>query len=146
MSLNQEKNMKIKKTGIKTIVTVPIFIMLCASLMLTGCGGDSADSLKGEYTVVESNSSDHPVGDTVSFDDGVATNMWPTDRKNGSLYDTMDAVDGFTAMMFEPYAGIEDFTYYLKKDGKRIEVWSAIGYSLRNNDAGPGYSFVIEKK
>jgi hypothetical protein len=139
----------LKKNNIKIIVTIIALTVLCATSVFSGCGssGGSAESISGTYVIVESDSSDHPTGSSVSFKDGVATNMWPVGKRDQSQYSTMEAQDGFTAMIFEPFAGIENFTYYLKKDGGRIEVWSAISYSLRDNDDAPGsYSFIIEKQ
>jgi hypothetical protein len=135
-----------KTSRIQAIALASIFTALCALFILTACGGGSVESLSGEYVVIESDVDDRPVGSVVSFSDGVATNMWPLGKRAESRYTTMEMQDGFTAMIFEPYTGIENFTYYLKKDGRSIEVWNSIQHSLRDREAGYSYSFVIEKQ
>jgi hypothetical protein len=123
-----------------------VFIILATILivLLPACSGNLED-IKGDYVVIESRMDEHPEGQVITFEDGVATNMWIYDDRDQFAYGTSEADDGYTAMYFESYAGIDNFTYYLRKDGGGIEVYGAVTYGVRDQKEISPY-FVIEKQ
>jgi len=134
--------MKTRKT--KKMERVLFVVMILAiTLSLAACGGNSV-KLNGSYVVV-SGSSSHPAGQIITFEDGFATNMWIYGGRDQFAYQTYQAEDGYTAFQFESYAGIDHFTYYVRKDGNKFKVTGAIEYSNRNRAKVPTY-FTFEKQ
>jgi hypothetical protein len=123
-----------------------LFVILAMGLVLSlsACGGN-LENIEGDYVVVESKMNEHPVDQVITFEGDVATNMWIYDDRNQFAYGTSEANDGYTAMYFESYAGIDNFTYYLRKDGGNIEIYGAVTYSVRNQKEISPY-FVIKKQ
>jgi hypothetical protein len=121
-----------------------IAITIVLILSLSSCGG-KLENITGDYVVVESSMDEHPIDQIISFEDDISTNMWIYGDRNRFAYATGEANDGYTAMYFESYAGIDNFTYYLRKDGGKVEVYGAVTYSVRDQKEISPY-FIIEKQ